>query len=122
MLELCGAVLLFFSAPIALFCLFWKFKKPLWSNAVYFPLLLYSIIKNVFWYGEYRGFWQEIKLFMGNDSVMMFYFWWLPSIIGFVLIHIIYFISKKRGSKKPDLWEIGVDRDDLTRGRFAVFR
>ena len=99
MLEFYAVILLSFLAPIGIFCLFWRLKRPYLSYAVYLSLLLYSVIKNVFWFGEYRGFWQEIKTFMGNDSVMMLYFWWLPSVIGFVLINAIYFISKRKSSK-----------------------
>ena len=99
MLGLLGVMLLWFLMPICIFCVFWKFKKPFWGNAVYLSILLYSIVKNVFWYGEYKGFWREIELFMHNDSAMLLYFWWLPSILGVVLINVIYFISKKRKSK-----------------------
>lgn len=96
MLGILAVILLWALMPICIFCLFWKFKKPFWSIAVYLPILLYSIIKNVFWYGEYRGFWREIELFMNNDSAMIFYFCWLPSIIGFVLISIIYVVLKRK--------------------------
>ncbi len=96
MSSVIAVILLWFFMPIGIFCLFWKFKKPYWSSAVYLPILLYSIIKNVFWYGEYRGFWKEIVLFMHNDSAMIFYFCWLPSLIGFMLIHAIYLISKNK--------------------------
>lgn len=96
MLEISQVVLFSFFAPIGIFCLFWKFKKPFWSYAVYVPLLSYSIFKNIFWYGTYDGFWQEIKRFMGNDSAIVFYLCWLPGLIGFVLIQIIYFIKENR--------------------------
>ena len=92
--------LLYFLIPIGIFCLFWIFKKPFWSTAVYLPLLLYSIIKNVFLIGNYKGFWEEIKYFLHSDAIIAVYFMWIPSIIGFVLINIVYLIIKKVKSRK----------------------
>ena len=96
MLDVIGIMLLWLLAPAAVFCLFWKCKKPFWSLAVYLPVLLCSVVKNIFWYGAYRGFWQEISVFLHNDSVMMLWFCWLPSIIGFALAVMAYVIVQKR--------------------------
>ena len=100
MAEIYIYMLLCFSAPIVIFCLFWLFKKPYWSIVIYLPLLLYSIIKSVFFIGTYKGFWQEIEYFLHSDAIIAVYFIWLPSIIGFMLINIIYFIIKKLKAKK----------------------
>lgn len=94
MVELVIIVLLCFMAPIALFCLFWKLKKPFWCIALYLPLLLYSVIKYIF-VGSHEGFWHSIEHFIHSDAVIIFYFWWLPSIVGYVLINIIYFIVNR---------------------------
>jgi len=93
-------MLLYFLIPIGIFCLFWFFKKPFWSIAVYLPLLLYSIIKNVFFIGTYKGFWEEIEFFLHSDAVIAVYFMWLPSVMGFLLINIIYFVVWKIKNKK----------------------
>ena len=92
-------MLLYFLAPIGIFCLFWIFKKPFWSAVVYLPLLLYSIIKNVFLIGTYKGFWEEIEFFLHSDAVIAVYFMWLPSIIGFLLINIICFTIQRRKAR-----------------------
>ncbi|MBE7029187.1 MAG: hypothetical protein E7405_02925 [Ruminococcaceae bacterium] len=98
--EIYICMLLCFFAPIGIFCLFWLFKKPFLSIVIYLPLLLYSIIKNVFLIGRYKGFWEEIKLFLHSDAVLAIYFVWLPSIIGFVLINIVYVIIQRIKVKK----------------------
>ncbi len=103
MAEIYIHMLLCFFAPIVIFCLFWLFKKPYWSIVIYLPLLLYSIIKNVFFIGTYKGFWQEIEYFLHSDATIAIYFIWLPSMIGFMLINIIYFIIKKIKAKKENL-------------------
>ena len=69
-------MLLCFFAPMGIFGLFWIFKKPFWSIAVYVPLVLYSIIKNVFLIGTYKGFWEEIEYFLHSDAVIAVYFIW----------------------------------------------
>ena len=99
MTEIYIYMLLYFLAPIGIFCLFWAFKKPFWSAAVYLPLLLYSIIKNVFFIGTYKGFWEEIDYFLHSDAVIAVFFMWLPSIAGFVLINIICLIFQKIKAK-----------------------
>ena len=96
MLEVIGVMLLWLLAPAAVFCLFWKFGRPFWSLAVYLPVLLCSVVKNVFWYGGYRGFLEEISMFLHNDSVLMLYYCWLPSIIGFALAAVACRIVKKK--------------------------
>ena len=91
-------MLLSFLTPMALFCLFLHFKKPFWSVVVYLPSLLYSVIKSVFFIGTYKGFFEEIEYFLNSDGIIIAYFMWIPSIIGFLLINILYFFihqSKK---------------------------
>jgi len=100
MAEIHIYMLMCFFAPIGMFCLFWFFKKPFWSIAIYLPLLLYSIIKNVFFIGTYKGFWEEIEYFLHTDAVIALHFMWVPSIVGFVFINIIYFIIQKAKDKK----------------------
>ena len=104
-------MLLCFLAPIGIFCLFWAFKRPFWSIAVYLPLLLYSVIKNVFFVGTYKGFMKEIEYFLHSDAVIAVYFMWLPSIIGFVLINTVCYTFRKfkiknQKNKSKDGWNI----------------
>lgn len=96
MLRINLFVLFSFLAPIIIFGVFWRFKKPFWSLAVYLPLLLYSVISNVFLIGTYKGFWNEIKSFWNSDAAMWIPLCWLPSIVGFVSITIVYLIIKHR--------------------------
>ncbi len=95
-------VLLCFFAPIGIFCLFWIFKKPFWSTVVYLPLLLYSVIQNVFLLGTYKGFWEEIKSFLHSEAILAVYLIWIPSIIGFLCMNIIYFMIQKIKAKKKN--------------------
>lgn len=100
MAEIYIYMLLYFLAPMGIFFLFMIFKKPFLSIVVYLPLLMYSIIKNVFFIGTYKGFWEEIEYFLHSDSVIAVYFMWLPSILGFVFVNIIYLIILKIKAKK----------------------
>ena len=100
MLIVLSYLLVSFSIPVLLFGFFLLLEKPFWNIAVYLPWLLYSIVKNVFLLGPYRGFWQMIHKFMHNDSVLGFYLFWLPSLIGFLLVNIAYFIYKRKQSRK----------------------
>ena len=91
-----------FLAPIAIFCLFWNFKKPLWSTFVWLPLLLYHIIKtfySCFKYSGFDNFTEKLDRFMHSDAMIVFPLVWIPSILGFMLICLIYFIIKKTKNK-----------------------
>ena len=70
MLIVLSYLLVAFSVPVLLFGFFLLLGKPFWNIAVYLPWLLYSIAKNVFFLGPYRGFWQMIHKFMHNDSIL----------------------------------------------------
>ena len=101
MLRINLFVLFSFLAPIIIFGIFWRLKKPFWSLAVYVPLLLYSIISSVFLIGPYKGFWAEIKSFWYSDAAMWIPLCWLPSIAGYCFIIIVYLLVKRRKNKNP---------------------
>ena len=85
---------------MGIFGLFWIFKKPFLNILVYLLLLLYSIIKNVFFIGKYKGFWEEIEAFFHSDAVIAVWFMWIPSIIGFLIVNIVYFVVRRHTTKK----------------------
>ena len=91
-----------FLAPIAIFCLFWILKKPFLSIVVWLPLLLYHIIKTLlscFKYSGFDNFVEKLYLFIHSDAVIIVPFAWIPSVFGFTLINLIYFVVKKIKNK-----------------------
>ena len=96
MAGIIAVVLLWFFTPVAISCFFWKIRKPVYSLFVCLPVLIYSIIKNIFWYGEFKGLFREISLFLNSDGVLVLYLCWIPAIIGYVLINLAYYISRSK--------------------------
>ena len=91
-------ILIGICVPIIIFSICLKMKHTYYNIVFYIIILCISIFENIFFHNIYYGINISLKEtvynFIRNDSIIILYFLWIPSMISCILLNVFYYFNK----------------------------